>query len=260
MSASITSHIDVAQVVLYTFWLFFAGLIFYLRREDRREGYPLESELTGKPFDEDSLLIPSKKVFRLASGEETDSMRRDTRELKLTPTQGWSGSPFEPTGDPMVDGVGPASWAERRDVVERTADGHAKIAPMRNLPDFWVAKGDTDPRGLPVKGCDGKVAGTVTDLWIDHGEQMIRYLEVELGGGSLGEGATADTVLLPMAMAKLTGYPAYVRVVSIRSDQFAGVPRIKTPDEVSLLEEEKVVAYYAGGHLYAEPSRMGPLF
>ena len=40
-TGSITSHIDVAQVVLYAFWVFFALLIFYLRREDRREGYPL---------------------------------------------------------------------------------------------------------------------------------------------------------------------------------------------------------------------------
>ena len=42
---AITSNIDVAQVVLYAFWIFFAGLVFYLRREDRREGYPLESEV-----------------------------------------------------------------------------------------------------------------------------------------------------------------------------------------------------------------------
>ena len=40
----ITAYLDVAQVVLYAFWIFFAGLVFYLRREDRREGYPLEAE------------------------------------------------------------------------------------------------------------------------------------------------------------------------------------------------------------------------
>jgi photosynthetic reaction center H subunit len=38
---AITQYIDVAQVVLYVFWVFFFGLIFYLRREDKREGYPL---------------------------------------------------------------------------------------------------------------------------------------------------------------------------------------------------------------------------
>ena len=47
MRGSLTSYMDVAQVVLYAFFMFFAGLIFYLRREDRREGYPLENEAAG---------------------------------------------------------------------------------------------------------------------------------------------------------------------------------------------------------------------
>ena len=44
MQTSFTSYIDVAQVVLYGFWIFFAALIFYLRTEDKREGYPLQFE------------------------------------------------------------------------------------------------------------------------------------------------------------------------------------------------------------------------
>lgn len=40
----ITEGIDLAQVVLYAFWIFFAGLIVYLRREDKREGYPLHRD------------------------------------------------------------------------------------------------------------------------------------------------------------------------------------------------------------------------
>src|ERR1700742_2768576 len=39
-----TRYIDIPQVVLYLFWIFFAGLLWYLRREDKREGYPLESD------------------------------------------------------------------------------------------------------------------------------------------------------------------------------------------------------------------------
>ena len=42
-TGALTGYVDVAQVVLYAFFLFFAGLVFWLRREDRREGYPLES-------------------------------------------------------------------------------------------------------------------------------------------------------------------------------------------------------------------------
>ncbi len=36
------AYLDVAQVTLYVFWIFFGCLIYYLRREDKREGYPLE--------------------------------------------------------------------------------------------------------------------------------------------------------------------------------------------------------------------------
>jgi photosynthetic reaction center H subunit len=39
-----THSFDFAQLVLYAFWIFFAGLVLYLRREDKREGYPLESD------------------------------------------------------------------------------------------------------------------------------------------------------------------------------------------------------------------------
>ena len=35
-------YIDGAQIMLYAFWFFFFGLIWYLHREDKREGYPLE--------------------------------------------------------------------------------------------------------------------------------------------------------------------------------------------------------------------------
>ncbi len=34
-------YFDLAQLALYAFWLFFFGLVYYLRREDKREGYPL---------------------------------------------------------------------------------------------------------------------------------------------------------------------------------------------------------------------------
>jgi len=43
----ITESMDFAQICVYLFWFFFFGLIVYLRREDKREGYPLESDRTG---------------------------------------------------------------------------------------------------------------------------------------------------------------------------------------------------------------------
>lgn len=57
----ITGYIDFAQLALYAFWIFFAGLIYYLRREDKREGYPLETRrkvrVQGWPP------IPAEKYF-----------------------------------------------------------------------------------------------------------------------------------------------------------------------------------------------------
>jgi len=42
-----SNYIDFATICIYLFWFFFAGLIIYLRREDKREGYPLESDRRG---------------------------------------------------------------------------------------------------------------------------------------------------------------------------------------------------------------------
>lgn len=39
-----SQNFDFAQLVLYAFWIFFFALVVYLRREDKREGYPLQSD------------------------------------------------------------------------------------------------------------------------------------------------------------------------------------------------------------------------
>lgn len=62
----ITEHIDVAQVVLYVFWIFFFGLIYYLRREDKREGYPLESERSAHITVQGFPAMPEPKTKKLS--------------------------------------------------------------------------------------------------------------------------------------------------------------------------------------------------
>lgn len=275
---AITSHIDVAQVVLYAFWLFFAGLIFYLRREDRREGYPLESEVTGKP-DESSwgLWVPEPKVFLLSHGGTATAPdnRAEPDPSKLAPVAPWSGAPFEPTGNPMLDGVGPGAYAMRSDEPEIMEDGSANIVPLRVASDFSIAESDTDPRGLEVLGADGEVAGTVKDVWVDRAEQLVRYLEIDVAGsqpsqpdasqegGEDGADAPAvSSVLAPMPMLEIKGgggSKRYVKVNALLAHQFADVPKTKHPDQVTLLEEDRISAYYGAGTLYASPSRLEPL-
>ena len=177
--------------------------------------------------------------------------------LKAVPADQYVGSPILPTGDPMVDGVGPAAYAMRADVPDRTVHGDARIVPMRLAPGYHVEPRDPDPRGLPVRACDGQVAGTILDLWVDRAEPQVRYYEVRLAAGE-------RRVLLPAALVQWPnfgwfGRMDHVKVKSITSDQFTRVPGTRRDDQVTLLEEDRIMAYYAGGHLYAKASRAEPL-
>lgn len=256
-TGAVTGHIDVAQLVLYAFWIFFGGLILYLRREDKREGYPLESDRTARAprvMVQGFPAMPSPKTFRLPHGGTVDAPngKGDTREVKARPIGGWPGAPLEPTGDPMLDGVGPAAYAERSDKPDLTLEGELRVVPMRAADDHVVSDRDPDPRGFDVVGADGEIAGKVVDLWVDRSEAVFRYIEVSVSGAG-------RNVLLPIPFARIDGSRGRVRVQSVMARHFATVPQTKTPDQVTLLEEDRICAYFASGHLYSEPSRMGPL-
>lgn len=253
MHGELTESIDVAQVVLYLFWLFFFGLIFWLRREDRREGYPLEADGNGHVLPVSPIFIPPPKTFLLPDGgiARAPNYARDVREISAERISPSSGYPLEPVGDALRANVGPASWAERSDTVELTREGHDLIVPMRLAEGFTVSAGP-DPRGWKVLGGDGKEAGVVTDLWVDRADIVVRYVELKLGGGE-------GTRLIPITMLRLLGDTRSVDVYSLLAAQFAGVPTLKNAERITTLEEERISAFYAGGRLYAEPRRLGPV-
>ena len=248
------SYIDLAQIVLYGFWLFFAGLVFYLHRENKREGYPLETErplgsrVAVRGFPE----VPGKKIYRNHDGRSlvVPAYGNDRDDAPVVPAAAWPGAPFIPVGDPMATGVGPASYAQREDVPELGISQEPVILPLRVAQDHSIAPDGPNPIGMTVLGCDGAVAGVVKDAWVDHAEVIVRYLEVDTG---------ARTVLLPMAMSRVSRSSGTIKVASIRADQFEGAPRLKNADLVTKLEEDKIVGYFAGGYLSATPERMGPL-
>jgi photosynthetic reaction center H subunit len=94
-------------------------------------------------------------------------------------------------------------------------------------------------------------AGTVKDLWIDRAELMFRYLEVSL--------KTGETVLLPMTFSRIKSSGCVCERTSwLRSLPMCLKP--KAPTQITLLEEEKITAYYGAGTLYATPERQEPLF
>jgi len=177
-------------------------------------------------------------------------------DIKAVAADSFNGSPLVPTGNPMIDGVGPAAWADRADEPDRTFHGAPKIVPMRLDPTFSVAKGDPDPRGLPVEAVDKVTAGTVIELWVDRAEPQVRYYEVQLSG-------TERRIMLPAGFVQWPNFGLWgndrLLVKSITSAQFADVPAIRRDDQITLLEEDKVMAYFAGGHLYATAARSEPI-
>ena len=56
--------------------------------------------------------------------------------------------------------------------------------------------------------------------------------------------------MLPLAFADLKRSRKMAVVGMLTGRQFARVPRLKDPDLVTMREEDRINAYYAGGYLY----------
>jgi photosynthetic reaction center H subunit len=256
---AITSYIDVAQIVLYIFWGFFAGLVYYLHRENKREGYPLEANISGQHVVEGFPRTPTPKFYRLHDGRVVAAPRPPEKfeDLSRFPNgASWTGEPIDPMDTPMLEAIGPGSYALRADTPDLTWDEMVpKIVPLRAANSYHLDPEDPDPRGMAVYAADKLIAGTVVDAWVDRSEVILRYLEVEVapefGGGR---------ALLPMNLITIN-YGPYkrVKVNSITAAQFRDIPRLKNPDTITLREEDQIMAYVGSGNLYAMPSRAEPL-
>ncbi|TDL78230.1 photosynthetic reaction center subunit H [Palleronia sediminis] len=242
-------NFDLASLAIWGFWIFFAGLIYYLQTENMREGYPLELEDGSVSPNQGPFPVPKPKTINMPFGRpdvvvpsaENEANHART-ELAMARTAVGEGFPHKPTGDPIVDGVGPASWTPRGDLPELTGEGHVKIQPMSSLEEFTVSAG-RDPRGMPVVAKDDPVIGTVVDLWVDVPEQLIRYLEIEIdpqfGGGRR---------LMPMQFVRVR--PRFVDAMTLSSHRATQIPQLKSAEQITLLEEERIVAFFGGGLLY----------
>lgn len=255
---SALGQLDLAQITLYAFWVFFAGLIYYLQREAQREGYPVEVDTQPGKFRARSVLFyPPPKTFNFSDGSSVQAPngKADTRPVPGKPTARFPGAPIRPDkANPMRDSIGPGSWAERANVPDRTFDGRDRIVPMRIATTYHVADGDPDPRGFTVVGLDRKPGGVVVDIWVDLAEHVLRYYEVEVGSG-----ATARRVLLPANFSDVKRSSRTVRVEAVKGEHFADVPGTAKPDAVTLREEDQIAAYYGAGTLYATAARQEPL-
>jgi photosynthetic reaction center H subunit len=251
-TGEITQYVDVAQIVLYLFWIFFSGLIYYLLRENHREGYPMDNGRENGPKMDGWPPAPAPKTYKMANGHEFQSPNPKRVEAQFSgkPSHPWNGATLEPIGDPLLAGVGPGAWTNRIDEPEMTHHGEVKIVPLRVAKDHGVSVHDTDSRGHPVYGDDNQVAGTVRDFWVDRAEMMFRYIEMTVT-------SSGKNVLIPINFARI--HEDAIEVHALLSHQFNNVPATKSADQVTSLEEEKIMAYFGAGLLYAEPNRQEPI-
>lgn len=250
-------EIDLVEIIFTLFWLFFIGLVIYIRREDKREGYPLDSDRTHNSGGRVQVvgfpgMAPAKR-FALPHGGYAESGRAEPPDAKIAaePAAGYPGAPLVPTGNPMLDGVGPGAYSNRADVPEKTMHNENRIVPMRVDAEFYFSSRDPDPRGMAVIGADGETGGTVTDAWVDRSEPLLTFFELETASGK--------HVLLPVNFTRVKRAAGEIHVNAILGAQFEDVPALASPDQITLLEEDKICAYYGGGTLYATPERQEPL-
>lgn len=247
-------NVDLASVAIWAFWLFFALLVYYLQTENMREGYPLEEEDGSAAANQGPFPLPKDKTFILRDGQGTltvpSEARGDRIDLPMVKTEAHYGAPFAPTGDPMLGGVGPASWAPRKDDPELDAHGHPKIKRMSDLPDFHVAAG-RDPRGKAVVAGDGEAVGRVVDMMVDIPEQLVRYLVIDVNPEGTGK-----IRLAPFTMTRIKN--DRVKIRSLYSGQFDDIPQTASPSVVTKLEEDKIMGWFGGGTMYADPKRAEP--
>lgn len=248
------TQFDLALLSLYLFYGFFIILIMYLRNEDRREGFPLIQEQYGNLVVVNPRSAPKPKVWNLAHGGPTIAGREE-RNLDgiLTPPARVPGAPALPLGNPLADGVGPAAYALRADVPDLTYDASLpKIVPLRVATEYSIAEEDFDPRGWYMLTAEGRAVGVVKDLWVDRSDVILRYIEIETAAPNVRQ------VMLPIGLVNFNGRKKEVQTSTVLAEQFLAAPGLKNPDQITLLEEDKVSAYFAGGYMYATPDRQEP--
>jgi len=254
-TGAVTPYIDVAQLTLYAFWLFFLGLVIYLILENKREGFPLITSRPGERLD-GILPMPSPKTFLLRDGTTRTVPSIEPDEIvNAAQEYAYEGAPWVPLGDPMQDGVGPASFALRAMEPELNYHGEHRTVPLRVADDHWVAEEDSDPRGWDVVTLDGLTAGTVADLWIDRTELQVRFYEVA------PPDPLARHVLVPAELVQVVALDlgGIVKVICVTAGQLAAAPVTASTDFITLREEDRISAYFGSGHMYATESRFGPL-
>lgn len=245
LPGALTSHLDATQILVALFFLFFAGLVYYLRREDKREGYPLWDISPRNVPIEGFPPVPPTKVYTLIEGGTTTMPHRfEPSAMRVIPAEPGFGSPLIPIGDAMFAEVGPGAYPMRK-AEPLLSEGTPQVQPMRIAQGWDVMQGEADPRGMRVLDAGKTEVGTVVDLWVDRGVKILRYLEVKLDG----DPATAH-VMVPLFRTDVRTKRRVVKIDAMLAGHVRQAPRLANPDVITAREEDQVNAYFSAAHMY----------
>ena len=247
---NIFGQVDIAFLCVLAFVTFFVGLVYYLRKEDKREGYPMEYASTrgGMKRTEGFPAMPAPKTFYrpqglppvLAPNPETPKGFEDQLDRL------GRGLPLIPGPDPLLEGIGAAARATNREnKPDLDIEGAPKIAPLSQWPAYYVAAGDPDPRGWPMMSGDDVRVGTVTDLWFNKAEFFLRYFAFE----SSEDGMVR---LAPAFFAEADPHHRIVKAMTLTATDMARAPLTASLDQVTMREEDEINAFYSGGMRYSQ--------
>ena len=83
MTGTFFAEFDLASLAIWLFWAFFALLIFYIQRENMREGYPMENDDGTEAANQGPFPLPEPKTFKLPHGRGEVSLPDGAREARV---------------------------------------------------------------------------------------------------------------------------------------------------------------------------------
>ena len=251
----ITSQFDIPTIASWLFILFFVGLVFWLQRESKREGYPLRAS----PFTDELMegFPPppeDRRTYVLNEGGTTQSPHYyEPGPTSAEPMERFmDGTAFAPVGNPLLAAIGPGAWVQKKNEPALTERGHLLLQPLAELPEWSIAKADADPRGMAVFDWRWNPVGQVTEVWIDTGIKIVRFLEVELSA------EPNVRRLVPIYHTHILEHSRKIRVTALWAHQFAGIPMPAEHSVITGPEEERLNAYFAAGEFYRDSPLTAP--
>ena len=251
----IGSQLDIPTIAFWIFLLFFLALVFWLQRQSKREGYPLKaSPFTNERIDGFPPPPADPITYILNEGGTTQAPHYYPQvAINAAPVYRFDGTPLTPLDNPLLAGIGPGSWVRKKDEPLLTERGDLLLQPLRFMPEWSVLREDADPRGMAVFDWRWNPVGRVSELWIDRGIKIIRYLEIELDA-SLG----GKRVLAPIYHTDIKEASREIRVAALWAYQFTDIPMPAKPDVITGQEEERLNAYFNAGQFFRDSPLTAP--